>query len=46
MQRFTRLAVVALLLIACVGCDQTTKILAREHLQGRGTASCVLQHRV
>jgi signal peptidase II len=39
MQRFTRLALVAAMLIACVGCDQTTKFLAREHLQGRGTAS-------
>lgn len=39
MQRVTRLAVVAVLLIACVGCDQTTKFLAREHLQGRGMAS-------
>jgi signal peptidase II len=32
------LALVAAI-IACVGCDQTTKSLARDHLQGRGTAS-------
>jgi signal peptidase II len=39
MQRFTRLALVAVMLVACVGCDQTTKALARDHLQGRVTAS-------
>ena len=39
MQRLTRLALVVAVLIACVGCDQTTKSLAREHLQGRATAS-------
>jgi signal peptidase II len=39
MQRFARLALVAMMLVACVGCDQTTKALARDHLQGRGTAS-------
>jgi signal peptidase II len=39
MQRLTRLVLVASILIACVGCDQTTKSLAREHLQGRGIAS-------
>jgi signal peptidase II len=39
MQRFARLALVAVMLVACVGCDQTTKALARDHLQGRGTAS-------
>jgi signal peptidase II len=39
MQRLTRLVLVAAMLIACVGCDQTTKSLAREHLQGRGIAS-------
>ena len=39
MQRFTRLVLVAAMLIACVGCDQATKSLARAHLQDRGTAS-------
>ncbi len=39
MQRFARLALVAVMLVACVGCDQTTKALARNHLQGRVTAS-------
>jgi signal peptidase II len=39
MQRFTRLALVAMMLIACVGCDQATKSLAREHLQGHATTS-------
>jgi signal peptidase II len=39
MQRFARLALVAVMLVACVGCDQTTKALARDHLQGRGTTS-------
>jgi signal peptidase II len=39
MPRFSRLAVVAVILVACVGCDQTTKALAKEHLQGREAAS-------
>lgn len=39
MQRFARLALVAVMLIACVGCDQATKVLARDHLQGRGPVS-------
>jgi signal peptidase II len=39
MERFARLTLVAVILIACVGCDQTTKSLARAHLQGRGSAS-------
>jgi len=39
MHRLTRLALLTMMLIACVGCDQTTKALAREHLQGRATAS-------
>ncbi|MGH8142282.1 MAG: signal peptidase II [Steroidobacteraceae bacterium] len=34
-----RVALVAALLIACVGCDQTTKSLAKEHLQGHPAAS-------
>ena len=39
MQRLKRIALVVTLLIACVGCDQTTKLLARDHLQGREAAS-------
>jgi len=39
MQRLARLALVAVMVIACVGCDQTTKVLARAHLQGHRTAS-------
>jgi lipoprotein signal peptidase len=38
MQRYARLALVAVMLIAGVGCDQATKALARDQ-QGRGTAS-------
>lgn len=34
MHRIKRIAMVVTLLIACVGCDQTTKSLARDHLQG------------
>jgi hypothetical protein len=39
MQRLARLVLVTMTLTACVGCDQTTKALARDHLQGRATAS-------
>ena len=39
MPRIKRIALVVTLLIACVGCDQTTKSLARDHLQGREAAS-------
>ena len=39
MQRFKRIALIVALLIFCVGCDQTTKSLARAHLQDRGTVS-------
>jgi signal peptidase II len=39
MQRLTRISVVVAMLITCVGCDQTTKFLAREHLQGQGISS-------
>ena len=39
MQQFKRLALIATMLLACVGCDQTTKSLAREHLQGHSSAS-------
>lgn len=39
MQRFARLALFTMMLTACVGCDQTTKALARDHLHGRATAS-------
>jgi len=33
--RFKRVLVILGLLVACVGCDQTTKTLARDHLQNR-----------
>jgi signal peptidase II len=39
MNRLTRLVVVAALLLGCVGCDQVTKGLAREHLGDAPTAS-------
>jgi signal peptidase II len=39
MHRLKRMALIALILISCVGCDQTTKSLAREHLQGRAAVS-------
>jgi signal peptidase II len=39
MRRLKRIALVATILIVCVGCDQTTKYLVRDHLQGRGTIS-------
>jgi signal peptidase II len=39
MQQFKRMALIATMLIACVGCDQTSKSLAREHLQGHAITS-------
>jgi signal peptidase II len=39
MQRLRRIALVFVILIGCVGCDQTTKSLAREHLQGHPAMS-------
>lgn len=39
MHRMRRIALVVTLLIACVGCDQTTKSLARSYLQGREASS-------
>jgi len=42
MQRLTRLLVVAGILLGCVGCDQATKVAAREHL--RDGAGVTLLH--
>jgi signal peptidase II len=39
MQSLRRVALVTIMLFACVGCDQTTKSLARDHLLGRGPLS-------
>jgi signal peptidase II len=39
MQRLKRIALVFAILIGCVGCDQTTKSLARDHLQGHAAIS-------
>ncbi len=39
MQRLKRILLIVAILVACVGCDQTTKSLARAHLQDRGTIS-------
>ncbi len=39
MQRPKRIGLMVAMLLACVGCDQTTKSLARRNLQGRETAS-------
>jgi signal peptidase II len=33
--RFKRVLLILVMLVACVGCDQTTKTLARNHLQNR-----------
>ena len=33
--RFKRVLLILVMLVACVGCDQTTKTLARDHLQNR-----------
>ena len=39
MQRLRRIALIFVILIGCVGCDQTTKFLARDHLQGHAAVS-------
>jgi signal peptidase II len=39
MTRFTRYALVALVLISCVGCDQMAKSAARHYLPGTGVHS-------
>ncbi len=39
MKKLTRLVMVATILLGCVGCDQLTKDLAREHLSHAPTAS-------
>ncbi len=39
MTRFTRCALVALVLISCVGCDQMAKSAARHYLPGTGVHS-------
>jgi signal peptidase II len=39
MPRMRRIALVVALLVACVGCDQTTKSLARDQLQGHQASS-------
>lgn len=38
-QRLSRIALVSAILIGCVGCDQTTKSLARDYLQGHAAVS-------
>jgi signal peptidase II len=37
--RVRRVLLIIVMLLACVGCDQTTKSLARDHLQNRPTLS-------
>ncbi len=37
--KFKKLAIIAFVLLGSVGCDQVTKVAAREHLSGRGTIS-------
>ncbi len=39
MHRWKRLTVLAAIVAACVGCDQTTKTAARSYLAGRGVLS-------
>jgi signal peptidase II len=39
MQRLSRIALIFLIMIGCVGCDQVTKSLARDHLQGHAVES-------
>ena len=36
---FSKLAMLAIITLACIGCDQTTKILAQNHLQGHASLS-------
>jgi signal peptidase II len=38
-QQLKRVVLILAILICCVGCDQTTKSLARDHLQSRATMS-------
>lgn len=35
MNAFNRIALISVLLVSCVGCDQITKDIAREHLAGQ-----------
>lgn len=37
--RVRRVVLIVVMLLACVGCDQTTKTLARDHLQNRPSIS-------
>lgn len=37
--RMKRVLLIVVMLLACVGCDQTTKSLARDHLRNRPTIS-------
>src|ERR1700757_3652916 len=39
MQRLKRIVLIAALLVFCVGCDQATKSLARDHLQSRAAST-------
>lgn len=37
--KFSKLAIILLVLFGSVGCDQATKVVARQHLEGIGTLS-------
>lgn len=39
MKLFTRVAVLSFTVVACVGCDQTTKMAAQSHLRGHASIS-------
>ena len=39
LMRLKRVVLILVMLVACVGCDQTTKALARDHLQNRPAIS-------
>ena len=39
MDRLKRIVLIVVILVSCVGCDQTTKSLARNHLQGQASVS-------
>jgi signal peptidase II len=39
MHQLKRIVLIVVILISCVGCDQTTKSLARDHLRGSATVS-------
>jgi signal peptidase II len=39
MKKFSRLAVLSITILSCVGCDQSTKMVAQSHLRGHSSIS-------